>query len=71
MILSHWQKVKLKHKTGKRKQELEEHFGIATHKISDKEYRDSLKDVVTLNDESSEKQRKSKKKSKKSYEQGE
>ena len=30
--MSHWQKVKLHHKTGERKEELENHFGIKTAK---------------------------------------
>ena len=34
--MSHWQKIKLKHKEGQRKQEIEEHIGIkkVVHKES-------------------------------------
>jgi len=33
--MSHWQKVKLSHKQGKRKQELQEHFGIKSKKVKE------------------------------------
>jgi len=36
--MSHWQSVKLRHKEGKRKQELEEHFGLKTKKVKDKNF---------------------------------
>jgi len=43
--MSHWQKVKLSHKEGKRKQEIENHFGIKTkpNKITKKEVKENLK----------------------------
>lgn len=58
--LSHWQKTKLKHAEGKRKQELEEHFGLSKNR---KQETEKLKKKVKQLD-SLEKKEKPKKKSK-------
>ena len=41
--MSHWQKVKLSHKEGKRKQEIEKHFGIKNIEIMAEQVRKEIK----------------------------
>jgi len=40
--MSHWQKIKIKHKVGQRKKEIENHLGIKAAKVSTKEYKEVL-----------------------------
>ena len=56
--MSHWQKVKLSHKEGKRKQELEKHFGIKS--MVEETKKEIKKDPVMFNKLKDNKKKKSK-----------